>query len=215
MTKQKQWLKKVIEHKGLDSKPYLDKFNQFDKVRFDVGKYYDFYTNSIDDKKITISIVKDVNGISFDKLISFYKCDIENVGIIKNIVQENDIGSIKSYKVEGLIESNHTVKPVEIQGYLKNQDQGSHYRYKLEHILSEEEISAGVAVIELDPFLVAKTWDMSSFALQTVLKKIARSGKGGYKDYETDIKDCICALQRELQLIQPKKILTDKGMGEK
>ena len=72
------------------------------------------------------------------------------------------------------------------------EDQGLHYRYVYKKI-------------NLDPFRIAMIYGMTSFALMTVLKKILCAGMRGSKDYKQDIKDCITALERELELIKEDK----------
>jgi hypothetical protein len=67
-------------------------------------------------------------------------------------------------------------------------DLGSHYRFTFHGY-------------NLDPFAIAKVYGMKSFALMTVLKKVLVAGERGHKDYLTDLRDCICALEREIEMI--------------
>ena len=85
-------------------------------------------------------------------------------------------------------------------------DQGKHYRFTLKVRIGEADAQARVKIINLDPFRVAQVWGMSDFALQTVLKKIARAGQGGHKDFKQDLLDCICALERRVQMLDEDEL---------
>jgi len=86
-------------------------------------------------------------------------------------------------------------------------DAGKHYRFTITQVLTSENISEGNVTIKLDPFRIAKIYEMTSFPLQTVLKKILCAGDRGNKDYSQDIKDSICALERELEMIKEDDFL--------
>lgn len=59
--------------------------------------------------------------------------------------------------------------------------------------------------LRIDPNFVSRLWGITSLPINTVLKKLARSGRGGYKDKRQDIKDCINALEHELKLMDEFK----------
>ena len=80
-------------------------------------------------------------------------------------------------------------------------DPGQHYRFKYRVKVTTDDAERGFIDIKLDPFRISDIYKMSSFALKTVLKKILCAGNRGHKDYTQDLKDCICALQRELEMI--------------
>jgi hypothetical protein len=84
-------------------------------------------------------------------------------------------------------------------------DPGAHYRFNYRAKLSESDIKNGYIDIQLDPARVAKAWDMKSFMLMTVLKKLARAGKS-HNSYEEDLVDCQDALRRELEIIKEDKV---------
>ena len=69
------------------------------------------------------------------------------------------------------------------------QDAGRHYRFQYKGI-------------NLDPFRIASVYKMESFAMMTVLKKCLCAGNRGHKDYEQDLRDIICAAQRELEMVR-------------
>ena len=93
----------------------------------------------------------------------------------------------------------------ELTHELKQDDQGAHYRFGYKVKLTEKDIENGYVVIKLDPFRIAKIYNMTSFALMTVLKKILCAGSRGYKDYRQDLNDCICALDREIEMLEEDK----------
>lgn len=84
-------------------------------------------------------------------------------------------------------------------------DPGAHYRYKYRVNLTKKDLDRGFVDVQLDPARVAKAWDMESFMLMTVLKKLARAGKS-HNSYEEDLIDCQDALRRELEMIEEDKI---------
>ena len=86
-------------------------------------------------------------------------------------------------------------------------DAGNHYRFTITQVLTSENISEGSVTINLDPFRIAKIYKMTSFPLQTVLKKILCAGDRGSKSYAQDIKDSLCALERELEMLEEDKLL--------
>lgn len=85
------------------------------------------------------------------------------------------------------------------QAQQKPEDTGKHYRFEYQGI-------------KLDPFRIAQIYDMKSFALMTVLKKILCAGNRGHKNYKADILDCINALQRELEIIEEDKNAASKSV---
>ena len=83
----------------------------------------------------------------------------------------------------------------------KKPDHGKHYRFTYKKKLTKKDIKKGFTVIKLDPFRISAIYHPMSFATETALKKILCSGNRGAKDYKQDIEDSICALQRELEII--------------
>jgi hypothetical protein len=71
----------------------------------------------------------------------------------------------------------------------EKQDAGAHYRIQYKGF-------------NLDPFRIAKIYGMTSFPMMTILKKVLCAGNRGHKNYEQDLKDIICAVQRELEMIK-------------
>jgi hypothetical protein len=69
-----------------------------------------------------------------------------------------------------------------------SEDAGKHYRFSYKGI-------------NLDPFRIAAIYNMKSFAMMTILKKVLCAGNRGHKDYKQDLKDIICAAQRELEML--------------
>lgn len=67
-------------------------------------------------------------------------------------------------------------------------DPGNHYRFQYKGI-------------KLDPYRIAAIYNMQSFAMMTILKKCLCAGSRGHKNYEQDLKDIICAAERELEII--------------
>jgi len=78
------------------------------------------------------------------------------------------------------------------------EDAGKHYRFSYKGI-------------NLDPFRIAKIYEMKSFAMMTILKKCLCAGERGHKDYEQDLKDIINAAERELEIIKEDKIYVQKN----
>jgi len=70
----------------------------------------------------------------------------------------------------------------------KSTDAGQHYRYSYRRI-------------NLDPFRIAKIYDMKSFAMMTILKKCLCAGERGHKDYKQDLFDIISAAEREIEMM--------------
>lgn len=70
-----------------------------------------------------------------------------------------------------------------------NDDAGKHYRFQYKGI-------------NLDPFRIASIYEMKSFAMMTILKKCLCAGNRGHKDYKQDLKDIICAAERELEIVE-------------
>jgi len=71
-------------------------------------------------------------------------------------------------------------------------DPGKHYRFEYKEI-------------NLDPFRIAKIYNMQSFALMTILKKCLCAGNRGHKDYKQDLLDIISAAEREIEIIEEDK----------
>ena len=69
------------------------------------------------------------------------------------------------------------------------EDAGKHYRFQYKGI-------------NLDPFRIAAIYEMKSFAMMTILKKCLCAGNRGHKDYQQDLRDIICAAERELAIIE-------------
>ena len=67
-------------------------------------------------------------------------------------------------------------------------DTGQHYRYEYKGV-------------KLDPFRIAKIYGLTSFAMQTILKKCLCAGNRGHNDYRQDLEDIICAAQREIEML--------------
>lgn len=70
-----------------------------------------------------------------------------------------------------------------------SEDAGKHYRYSYKGI-------------NLDPFRIAIIYEMKSFAMMTILKKCLCAGNRGHKDYKQDLRDIICAAERELEIVE-------------
>ena len=83
----------------------------------------------------------------------------------------------------------------------ETKDEGEHYRFCLEVVVTEEDAAKGSVQIKLDPFRVAEVYGMDDFAMQTMLKKILVAGERGHKDLRQDLKDIICAAERKLEMI--------------
>lgn len=79
-------------------------------------------------------------------------------------------------------------------------DPGEHYRKKFRVKLTDEDIQRGYVVIQVDPFRIARIYNMVCPALFTVLKKILRAGTGGHKAIDQDIDDVENAIGRLKQL---------------
>lgn len=116
-----------------------------------------------------------------------------------------DYGDAGLFAVKDTAATFDTGTPKVLDTKVKHEDQGAHYRYSLTVRLQDSDIKSGTITVKLDPFRVAAIYKMNSFALKTVLKKILCAGNRGHKDYKQDIKDCITALERELQMIEEDK----------
>jgi len=88
----------------------------------------------------------------------------------------------------------------------KKKDHGQHYRALYRIKISEHDIKRGFIDIKLDPFRIASILNMTSFAMQTILKKCAFAGMRGHKDYKQDLNDIICAAERELEIITEDEV---------
>ena len=82
------------------------------------------------------------------------------------------------------------------------EDTGKHYRFSFTKKLTETDIKNGYVTINLDPFRIATIYKMSSFALQTILKKCLCAGNRGHNSVVEDLKDIICAAQREIEILE-------------
>jgi hypothetical protein len=67
-------------------------------------------------------------------------------------------------------------------------DTGTHYRFMYKGI-------------KLDPFRIAKIYEINDFALQTILKKCLCAGERGHKDKRRDLEDIITAAKRAIEII--------------
>ena len=54
--------------------------------------------------------------------------------------------------------------------------------------------------VTLDLYRVANLWGVKSHALFHAMKKIMMAGQRGAKDYETDLRDAIVAIEEELKI---------------
>ena len=80
-------------------------------------------------------------------------------------------------------------------------DPGEHYRF----------VYRG---IKLDPFRISEIYEMTSFAMMTILKKCLCAGNRGHKDYKQDLLDIISAANRELEIVlenEEQKIIEECG----
>jgi hypothetical protein len=78
----------------------------------------------------------------------------------------------------------------EVEKCLKKKgDAGAHYRYQYKGI-------------NIDPFRIAQAYNMTDFAMMTILKKCLCAGNRGHKDFKQDLRDIICAAQRKLQMLE-------------
>ncbi|MGZ7119633.1 MAG: hypothetical protein ACXVH2_07985 [Methanobacterium sp.] len=84
---------------------------------------------------------------------------------------------------------------------ITEKDPGAHYRHNLRVKVTKEDLERGFIDVQLDPARVARTWNMVSPMLFTVLKKIARAGKS-HNSYKEDLIDCQDALRRELEIME-------------
>jgi len=72
-------------------------------------------------------------------------------------------------------------------------DAGAHYRHEYKGL-------------KLDPFRIARIYDMTGFPEQTILKKVLKLGERGAKDKRQDLLDIICAAQRALEIMDEDEI---------
>ena len=86
-------------------------------------------------------------------------------------------------------------KPIETK---VPEDNGKHYRFETTVKVPE---GAKEVTLKLDPFRIAEIYGMTDFALLTVLKKVLCAGNRGHKDLRKDIEDCICALERKIEMM--------------
>lgn len=84
----------------------------------------------------------------------------------------------------------------------KDKDKGRHYRFTYRTKISKKAKKLGYVEVKLDPFRISAVYKHLSFPLATVLKKILVAGNRGSKSYKEDITDCICALERELEMLK-------------
>jgi len=71
-------------------------------------------------------------------------------------------------------------------------DQGKHYRFEYRGI-------------KLDPARICKIYGVNSLLVGQAIKKLLVAGGRGNKSYEQDLKDVICAVNRELEMIKEDK----------
>lgn len=88
-------------------------------------------------------------------------------------------------------------KDLENSIFKDNVDQGSHYRKEYKGI-------------KLDPARICKIYKIDSLLVGQAVKKLLVAGGRGTKGREQDLRDVVCAINRELEMIEE-----DKGMGEK
>lgn len=72
------------------------------------------------------------------------------------------------------------------------EDSGSHYRYEYKNI-------------KIDPARICKIYGIDSILIGQSIKKLLVAGGRGKKTYEEDLQDVICALKRELEMIEEDK----------
>ena len=77
-------------------------------------------------------------------------------------------------------------------GKAQKQDQGAHYRFEYKGI-------------KLDPARICKIYKIESLLIGQAIKKLLVAGGRGNKSYEQDLKDVICAVTRELEMIEEDK----------
>ena len=88
-------------------------------------------------------------------------------------------------------------------------DQGKHYRFSTTFPVAERDFKAGRLTVQLDPFKIAEVYNMTDFALMTILKKTLCAGNRGHKNLETALRDIICAAERRLEMIEETKLTGD------
>jgi len=69
------------------------------------------------------------------------------------------------------------------------QDQGAHYRFEYNGI-------------KLDPARICKIYGINSLLVGQAIKKLLVAGGRGNKNREQDLRDVICAIERELEMIE-------------
>ncbi len=72
------------------------------------------------------------------------------------------------------------------------EDRGKHYRF----------VYRG---IKLDPARICKIYKIDSLLVGQAVKKLLVAGGRGNKSYEQDLKDVICAINRELEMLEEDK----------
>ena len=97
-------------------------------------------------------------------------------------------------------------------------DHGKHYRYTYRVNLTQDDINNGYVDVKLDPFRICAVYRVNDFALQTIVKKTLCAGDRGYKDFEQDLLDIICAAQRRIEMLhedqgkpEPKPECSDRS----
>ena len=75
---------------------------------------------------------------------------------------------------------------------VETKDQGKHYRFTYRGI-------------KLDPARICKIYGVNSLLVGQAIKKLLVAGGRGNKSYEQDLKDVICAVNRELEMIKEDK----------
>jgi hypothetical protein len=81
-------------------------------------------------------------------------------------------------------------------------DPGAHYRFEHRVNLTEQDEARGYVIVKLDPFRISTIYQMTDFALDTILKKCLCAGNRGYKDFAQDLRDIIGAAQRRLEMLK-------------
>lgn len=75
---------------------------------------------------------------------------------------------------------------------MNDEDQGKHYRYMYRGI-------------KLDPARICDIYGVQSLLIGQAIKKLLVAGKRGMKSREQDLKDVLCAVTRELEMIEEAK----------
>jgi len=95
---------------------------------------------------------------------------------------------------------------------IENKDHGAHYRYVYRVKLTEQNIKDGFVDVKLDPFRISLIYEMSCFAMQTILKKCLKAGERGHKDLKQDLLDIINAANRKLEMIEEDDVKNNNAL---